>query len=265
MPVQSLYEPTAFGSKYAGSAVPGGPLPSCTPESCDIVVHIRRGDISGNDKHVGLHTNYITDAEWLHALDQVKSDITAAPLNDSVAPRAYSQESKVIPFVFGEPTVDGGASVEAMKATALRFHVLSEGRLEDLQAFQVPYYFILAIVFLWWTLGGHNGIILEKSAELGLKKAADLTILHSQDWANETSGVAMRFHLNGDLRAAFHMMVVADVMVYGPSSFPALAADYNPVRVFPITRQVSPMIVPLTSSPPLHRESTTSWINLCTA
>merc|ERR1712166_431243 len=84
-----------------------------------------------------------------------------------------------------------------MKATALRFHVLSEGRLEDLQAFQ--------------------------------------------DWANETSGVAMRFHLNGDLRAAFHMMVVADVLVYGPSSFPALAADYNPGKHYQLDKFVHSM------------------------
>merc|ERR1712086_376100 len=55
-----------------------------------------------------------------------------------------------------------------------------------------------------------------------------------QEWANQTrvrqQGVAIRFKLNGDLHGAFHQMVVSDALVFGPSSFPALAADYNPGR-----------------------------------
>eukprot|EP01051_Picozoa_sp_SAG22_P026517 SAG22_NODE_8404_length_659_cov_0.742857_2_plen_94_part_00 len=47
------------------------------------------------------------------------------------------------------------------------------------------------------------------------------------NWARQHPGTAVRFNLNGDLRKAFHAMVVADVLAYGPSSLPALAAWYN--------------------------------------
>ena len=54
-------------------------------------------------------------------------------------------------------------------------------------------------------------------------------------WAKK-NGVAMRVHLNGDFRDAFHAMVEAPVLVHGPSAFGILAAKYNMGRQFAMDR-----------------------------
>ena len=54
------------------------------------------------------------------------------------------------------------------------------------------------------------------------------------EWSQQHPGTGMRFTLNGDLRKAFHAMVVADVLAYGPSSFPGLAAWYNPGKHYKV-------------------------------
>ena len=65
------------------------------------------------------------------------------------------------------------------------------------------------------------GIRLHVYSEGGLENFSAF-----QAWA-KANHVAMRFHLNGDLRRAVHAMIVSDVLACGPSSFPGLAMQYQ--------------------------------------
>eukprot|EP01052_Picozoa_sp_SAG31_P015534 SAG31_NODE_1001_length_10455_cov_12.021727_8_plen_89_part_00 len=84
-------------------------------------------------------------------------------------PNTIETQKAVIPWTPNMyPAVEGGDSIDAIRASGIRFHVYSEGAPEHFKAFYA--------------------------------------------WAKE-KGVAIRFHLNGDLRRAIHALIVSDVMV----------------------------------------------------
>lgn len=184
------FEPTDFGPGYKPTSADSIP-PVCTATSCDVVVHVRRGDISGTQKQID-GPMYVSDSQWLSMLDQVAADVKGVAYVAKVHPE---QTAGVLPTLNsnGGASLECGDTVEAMKAAPIRFHIYSEGTAENFARFT--------------------------------------------DWAAE-NGVAMRFHLNGDLRTAFHAMVVADVFVHGPSSLSGLAGQFSISKQFALGRTV---------------------------
>jgi hypothetical protein len=168
------FEPVDFGPEHRGGLERTG---NCRPDDCDVVVHVRRGDDSGDLKHLD-RPQYISDGEWLTALDSVLAAVRAVP----AAPQEYDRTKTVVKWHPRQPAREGGDSVAAMRAAGVRVHLYSEGAPEDFGAFA--------------------------------------------RWA-KANGIALRLSLNGDLRHAFHAMALADVLAFGPSSFPKLAALYN--------------------------------------
>lgn len=171
---KSAFEPTDFGAKYKA----GDPnfQPECTASSCDVVVHIRRGDV-GQPKKV-TDVQFVSDSKWIETLDRIIVDLrggAAKPPGVEIPLGIHEEKANFV-------NIEDGDSIEAIKAKPIRFHVYSEGVMADFDVYQ--------------------------------------------KWA-AANRVGVRFHLNGDLRQAFHAMVQADVLAFGPSTFPALAGKFH--------------------------------------
>lgn len=176
---KAAYEPTDFGSGYRPADSASTVARTCTAASCDVVVHIRRGDRSDRGDKLG-DRHYVSDSSMLNLLDRVHAEVLGRPYVPTTHPA--SNISGVTPRLSktqAATIIETGTPIEVMKASPIRFHIYSEGTSDLFAPFTA--------------------------------------------WA-AASGVSMRLHLNGDLRAAFHAMVVADALLYGPSSLPRLAA-----------------------------------------
>ena len=261
------YEPTDFGPDYyhgkRNRNVNNGQPFTCTAENCDIAVHIRRGDVATNKGGLANHDSsraprHVSDEQYLWVLEKVLAEINGMPAptrvrkNDTVtlAPRAASNHTSHNdlaldgeawqcghPFLimivlqgapqksdpdnievenncrniganFCEP-VEAGDSIETMQSTPIRFHIYSVRSSPASQLHSDRRLLRLTVAFL---------LLLQEGREKGFAQYTK--------WAKR-NGVGLRLHLNGDPKFAFHAMVMADVLVHGPSRLADLAAHYS--------------------------------------
>ena len=93
---KTAFQPTNFGGPPRGKEY----VPSCTTASCDVAVHIRRGDVC--DTCINDRYRYIKDDEWTAGLSRIVDQISAKGPS---------------PAAGGPPTI--------------RFHIYSEGNTTD--------------------------------------------------------------------------------------------------------------------------------------
>eukprot|EP01052_Picozoa_sp_SAG31_P020003 SAG31_NODE_1484_length_8160_cov_5.766778_1_plen_413_part_00 len=128
---KAVFDPKDFGADYVAKRdrnVHDGIPFTCTANSgCDVVVHIRRGDI-----HKLKPKRYVTDKMFLWLFDRVKADILGKKI-DAALPDASLSDGELDQSTncmnqnkrsTCEPVV-AGDSVDKMRSTKLRFHIYS--------------------------------------------------------------------------------------------------------------------------------------------